>query len=150
MARVRSILIPILIVLLVIPILLVAITLGIRLWRWYSGPLEQDGAVWVSQDGKITIVTANRGGHGEGEMQLGNEILEFTINGTSYDYSLLIRYPGIDKINGISVISEMWNWSRKSRSEYVMTVTYSDTGYFTVGETITFYRADSLPTSAFD
>jgi len=142
MAWAKGILISLLIILVVIPLLLVAITAGIRLWRWYADPLEHAGDVWVSQDGKITIVTANSGDHGEGEMQLGNEILEFNIIGTPYDYSLIITYPKSNEINGSGDISDIWDWSRKSRSEYVMTVTHSDTGYFTVGETITFYLAE--------
>lgn len=144
MGLARKLLIAFFIVFFTFSLLFTLVFGGIRLWFYHSGPLEREGAVWVSKDGKITIVTLENKS-GKGKMQLEDEILEFDILDGYPEKLLGITYPGVNMFEGREIDSEVWIWDRKSSSEYEMTVDYSYTGYFTEGETITFYRADNVP-----
>ena len=114
-----------------------------RLWLYHSGPLEQAGDVWVSEDGRITIVTL-KNQRGKGEFRTEDAILEFDVVQRSLECSLSITYPGVNIVlPGTEATAEAWTVDRKSEDEYVVTVDFSYTGYFAEGETITFYRVKS-------
>ena len=114
-----------------------------RLWLYHSGPLEQAGDVWVSEDGRITIVTL-KNQKGKGEFQTEDTILEFDVVQSSLERSLSVTYPGVNIVfPGTEATAEEWTFDRKSEDEYVVIVDFSYTGYFTEGETITFYRVES-------
>lgn len=141
--RVRKLLFILPVTIFVLLFLFILIAGCFRLWLYHSGPLERVGETWVSEDGRITIVVLNNH-KGKGKLRTNDLVLEFNVVQSSLESTLSITYPGTNIVfPGVEAASEEWTFDRKSEDEYVVTVDYSYTGYFSVGETITLYRIES-------